>query len=98
MNENEIIKAITECEQRAKTNSRRLDDVEKHVDGMNDLIGTLHDLAMEVKYMRQDIDKLNSKVEVIENKPAKRWETIVTTALTVIVSAVIGFFIAGGTF
>lgn len=98
MNENEIIKAITECEQRAKSNSRRLDDVEKHLDNMNDLIRAVHDVATEVKYMRQDLDKLNSKVEVIENKPAKRWETIATTALTVIVSAVIGFFIAGGKF
>ena len=98
MNETEIIKAITECEQRAKSNSKRLDDVEKHVDGMNDLISAVHDVATEVKYMRQDIDKLNMKVEVIENKPVKRWETIVTTALTVIVSAAVGFFIAGGKF
>lgn len=96
MNETEIIKAITECEQRGKSNSKRLDDVEKHIENMNDLIGAVHDMATEVRYMRQDIDKLNTKVEVIENKPIKRWETVVTTAITVVISAVVGFILAGG--
>ena len=47
-------------------------------------------LMEEIKHMNKSIEKLNVEVSELKNKPAQRWELVVTT----IVSALAGVFIS----
>ena len=39
------------------------------------------------------VDALNNKVDVLEEKPAKRWETLVTAIISSIIGIVVGWIL-----
>lgn len=51
-------------------------------------------LAIEMKYMREEQNKLDTRITAIEEKPVKRYDSIVTYIITTGIGAVIGFFIS----
>lgn len=96
---------IIENEQRSKNNEHRIDDLEIEQKSQRELIISVKELATEVKHMREDMntlkaeqkndrESLNSRLKLIEEKPAKKWEKLVSIVVTGIVSAVLGFFLA----
>lgn len=54
--------------------------------------------VQEVHYtaIMSKLDTLTHKVEKLEQKPAKRWETAVTTLIGAVVGAVAAYLLAGG--
>ena len=52
--------------------------------------------AQNVQYnaIMEKLDNLTRKVEALEAKPAKRWDGLVTTAITAIAAAIIAFVLA----
>ena len=85
---------LAAVEQRAKSNTHRLDKLEESTQILNRLA-----TSMEVKAQRQEqvadtVDKLDCKVTALENKPAKRWEALADKALWSVCAAVIGFILA----
>ena len=85
---------LAAVEQRAKSNSHRLDKLEESTQILNRLA-----TSMEVKAQRQEqvadtVDTLDCKVTALENKPAKRWEALADKALWSVCAAVIGFILA----
>ncbi len=88
---------ITEIESRSKSNSRRLDEVEREQAAIMKLATAVEVLANEQKHqtiatdaIRTQVGKLDAKVESLEGIPAKRWETI----MGVIVAGLVGFLLA----
>lgn len=51
---------------------------------------SVKEIATELKYMREEQNKMNDRLKKIEDKPAKNWETIIKTILTTVVSALVG--------
>ena len=47
-------------------------------------------LAIEMKYMREEQTKLDSRITTIEEKPVKRYDTVVTYIITTIIGIIIG--------
>ena len=47
-------------------------------------------LTKEIQHMNKTIEQLNTEVNELKNKPAQRWELVVTT----IISALAGVFIS----
>lgn len=47
---------LTEVEQRAKSNTIRIDEHDQEIKENNNLIGAIKELATEVKYMRADLN------------------------------------------
>lgn len=80
INEKEIFERLTATESSVKS-------LHKRVDKQEDLIENIRSMVVEMKNMREDINRIDGKVTEIENKPAKRWESVI--------AAVIGAF-AGG--
>ena len=56
--------------------------------------------AEQYKYIRRDLDELKKqqqeildRIELISQKPAKRWDTVVTSTITAIIGGIIGFIL-----
>lgn len=47
-------------------------------------------LALEMKYMREDHTNMEKRVKLLEEKPVKRYDTVVTQILSNIISLIIG--------
>lgn len=71
----------------------------KRVDKQEELIENIQNIVTEVKYIREDLNSISTKVDDIEQKPAKRWDLVLTglisTIVTAIAMAVINGFLAG---
>lgn len=74
--------------------NRRLDKLDKIFDTVNKLTIQIEKLALETKYMREDYNDLSNRVISLEQKPAKRYDTVVTSIITGIVGALIGALMA----
>lgn len=94
MGEVEIATALAAVEQRSKSNSHRLDALEKQTQAVSELATSVAVMAQKVEDTGDKVDGLCTDVQELKAKPGKRWEQIVTTVLAVIVSAVIGYFLA----
>lgn len=94
MGEVEMATALAAVEQRSKSNSHRLDALEKQTQAVSELATSVAVMAQKVEDTGDKVDGLCTDVQELKAKPGKRWEQIVTTVLAVIVSAVIGYILA----
>ena len=85
---------LAAVEQRAKSNTHRLDKLEEAARILNRLATSMEVMAQRQEQVADTVDKLDSKVTALENKPAKRWEGLVDRALWAAAAAVMGFILA----
>ncbi|MBQ2663106.1 MAG: hypothetical protein IJH36_03075 [Clostridia bacterium] len=89
MDEIKVIERLATVEQENKSFNRRLGNLEK-------LTESVHTIANEIKNMRGDVNDITQRVNEIEKKPSKRWETVITALITALVGAAIGYVFRGG--
>lgn len=85
---------LTEIEAREKSNTHRLDELERRVGKLEEQNTTVAVLEVRMKSLEVKIDELVSDVKSIKSKPAKRWESLVTQVISILVAAVVGYFVA----
>lgn len=69
-------------------------DLKKVFDKINSIAISTEKLAIEMKYMREEQTKMDSRITTIEEKPVKRYDTVVTYIITTIIGAIIGFLVS----
>lgn len=47
-------------------------------------------LALEMKYMREDQKSAEERIKLLEEKPVKRYDTVITTIVSNIIALIIG--------
>ncbi len=101
MDHEDIAVKLAEVDARCRSNTHRLDDMDGKVDTLQRLTTAVEIMAAEQKHqsntmaeIKTDVTALGKKVDVIEKKPAKRWEGIVEKALWAVCAAVIAFLLA----
>ena len=77
---------ISALEQDKSSVHRRLDNLEK-------LVESVHVIATEMKAMRGDVNDITERVDEIEHRPQKRYDTIITACITALVGGIVGYFI-----
>ena len=102
MDEIEIEHRLTENEQRAKSNTHRLDKLEPIVEEIHTMSKTLVQLVEEVKHtnetvngLDEKVDRMDSRVDDMERAPADDAKKYKNTAITAIISTVAGAFATG---
>ena len=85
---------LTEVEERSKSNSHRLDDVEKRQDNLDELVSTVKVLAVREENVESDVKEIKVDVKSLTDKPGKRWDGLIDKIIMVITAAVVGFFLA----
>lgn len=94
MNQDEIAVKLAEADARSRSNAHRIDALEKSTEALNKLATAVEVMATRQESMAETLDRLDGKVEAIEQKPAKRWEGIAEKALWSVCAAVIAFLLA----
>ncbi len=86
VDDKELWERLTVVEQSTKSAHHRIDTLDK-------LTESVHIIATETKAMREDVNDITERVDEIEKRPNKRYETVVGAILTALVGGVIGYFI-----
>ena len=85
---------LTQVEERSERNEQRLNAMEKRQDDLDDLVGTVKLLALREENVEKDVKEIKADVKEWINKPAKRWDNLVSQVITLIVAAFVGFLLA----
>ena len=92
---------LTAVEQRCKSNGHRLEQVEKQQEAIHSLAASLQVMASEQKHqteaintVREDVSRLDGKVDALEMKPGKRWEGLVDKLIWGVAGAILAFLLA----
>lgn len=92
---------LTEVESRSKSNTKRLDKVEKVTEAIYTMQNTMVVLVEQMKDTKESVQKLEGKVDTIEKEPVDNykhykktiWTSIITGILSAIIGAIIGLVI-----
>ena len=87
-------KRLTEIEERSKSNSHRIDSLEKRQDNLDELVGTVKVLAVREENVETDVKEIKSDVKSLTGKSGKLWDDMVEKIIMLVVAAVIGFILA----
>lgn len=85
---------LTTVEDRSKSNTKRLDEMEKRQDDLDELVSTVKVLAVREENVENDVKEIKSDVKSLTGKPAKRWDNLMNQIITIIVAAIAGFILA----
>ena len=94
MEETEVAGRLSAVEQCSKSNSHRLDALEKQTEALNSLTTAVAVMTEKVDNCGESVAGLRADVQEIKQKPAKRWEFVVERAIYIVVAAVVGYFLA----
>jgi hypothetical protein len=79
----ELVKVIIE----------RLGKLELNVSNISEVTSSIKAIAVEMKAMREDVNKIDDRVCTIEKVPSKRWNGLVDKIIDLAIGAVFGYFI-----
>lgn len=85
---------LTSVEGRCKSNTHRIDKLEKDTEVLNRLATSMEVMAERQERVADTVDKLDQKVTDLESKPGKRWDDMVDKVVWLVLSALIGYALA----
>jgi len=90
----ELAVKVAEIDQRSKSNTHRLDKVERRQDNLDRLVSSVAAMATEQEHIKADVTEIKADVKTLAEKPGKRWEAIVEKVVLLIVAGVVGYVLA----
>jgi len=86
---------LTELDQRSKSNTHRLDEHDEAIKENANLIGAIKELAVETKYMREDLNTTIERLNKLENKDGDKWEKFKWLIVAGLVTLILGYLAIG---
>lgn len=84
---------LTAVEDRSKSNTKRLEDVEKRQDNLDELVSTVKVLAVREENVESDVKEIKSDVKSLKELPGKRWNAVVEKVLLVVIGMIVTFLL-----
>ena len=94
MSEQEIAVKLAEVDQRSRSNTHRLEQVEKKLEDNEQLLTNVALIAQKQNSLESDVQEIKSEVRRLTAKPAKRWEGVVEKIILAIVAAGVTYLLA----
>lgn len=85
---------VTEVEQRAKSNSHRIDELARDLKNLKDLTASVKVLAARQENVESDVREIKTDVKALAGAPGKRWDVTVAAIITAIVAVIVGWAMA----
>jgi predicted nucleic acid-binding Zn-ribbon protein len=82
---------LTQVEQRSKSNTKRLDEVEARQDNLEKLTTSVEVLATKQDAIKDNVDTIKADVKTLTEKPGRRWDAMVDKLIWALLAAVLGF-------
>ena len=89
MENDEMVKTLSEVDERSKSNAKRLDCVERKQGELDKLVSTVAVIATKQQTIEDDVKEIKTDVKFLSEKPARRWESIVDKIIMTVLGAVI---------
>lgn len=93
MQEKELIERLVETEQRSKSNTKRIDEIETEVKENRELTVAVKEIATEMKHLREEQTDMNKRLKIIEEKPVKEYEETKSKIKWQIIGFVLGIIL-----
>lgn len=77
-----------------KRQNKRIEDLENKVEDISDLTTSVASLAKSVEQMAKAQEKQGKRLEALEQKPAKKWESFVDKVVWAVAAALIAFILS----
>lgn len=87
---------LTRVEDRCKSNTHRIESLEKRQDDTEKLVTSVAIIAEKQKDMEGDVKEMKCDVKKLIEKPAKRWEGVVEKIIYTVVGAIVAYLLAKG--
>ena len=84
---------LTRVEDRSKSNTHRIERLEKRQNDTEKLVTSVAIIAEKQKDMEGDVKEMKCDVKKLIEKPAKRWEGVVEKVLYTVVGAVVAYLL-----
>ena len=94
MSEQDIAVKLAEVDQRSRSNTHRLEQVEKKLEDNEQLLTNVALIAQKQNTLESDVQEIKSDVKMLTAKPAKRWESVVEKIILAIVAAGVTYLLA----
>lgn len=94
--EMEINGRVTALEERVSSNTRRIGMLEQGQESLGRLATAVEVLATKQEGVAESVAKLDRKIDALESRPAKRWESLVDKILLVLAGAFATFLLTQG--
>ena len=85
---------LQETTDRSLRNEGRIKKLEGEHSTLQSLATSVAVMAEQMKTMNANVNSLTNKVDVLEAKPGKRWESVTAHIILAVVSALIGVALA----
>lgn len=89
----EIWERLTKGEASIKSAHHRIDNLEKLADSVHNLALATSKVADETKALREDYEEADERIESLESKPQKRYETFITAIISALGGGVAGYLL-----
>ena len=81
-------------EERYNSLARRVDDIEKRQQDMQELISSVGLLAQRMGTVEGNVSEMRGDIRSLMDKPGKRWDSVVEKTLLVVVGAVVAWMLS----
>ncbi|MBO5935658.1 MAG: hypothetical protein J6Q94_09260 [Clostridia bacterium] len=82
MDEKEVWERLTSVESSVKSAHHRIDSIEK-------LTQSVSDMVVEVRHMREDVNKVQNEMELVKNRPLKIYDKFLWAIAGAAISGVV---------
>jgi predicted nuclease with TOPRIM domain len=94
MNIEDIALKLQETTDRSTRNEGRIKKLESEHKALTDLATSVAVMAEQIKTMNTSVQTLTTKVDTLEEKPGKRWDSLVEKIILGVAAALLGFVLA----
>lgn len=85
---------LAETESRSKSNTKRIEELERTTDTIQQLATSVAVMAEQMRTMNGSLASLSNKVETLEAEPAKKWRFVVEKSICFVVGAIIAYVLS----
>ena len=89
-----FVRQLQETDDRSRANKRRIDALEEDQKALTQIAKSVAVMANEQKNISEKLDSVDSKVDELERKPAKRWDSVVEKVLMSALAALTAWMLA----
>ena len=90
----QIAVKLQETTDRSTRNEGRIKKLESESAVLHQLATSVAVMAEQLKTMNTSVSTLTNEVEELKDKPGKRWESVVSTVIVGLATALLGFLLA----
>lgn len=82
---------LSKVEERSKSNSHRIEDLEKKQDKFDEIVSSINVLATKEQNVENDVKEIKNDVKSLTLKPAKKWDGAVDKILYTVIGIILAY-------